>query len=66
MTEEFGRAYAASLARDHTLTALDSRTADEALAAGLPPRQVWEAICDDLEVPPEGRHGKEKPRRKSG
>ncbi|TGO05897.1 hypothetical protein SERN_0089 [Serinibacter arcticus] len=28
------------------MSGLDGRTADEALAAGVPPREVWEAVCD--------------------
>ncbi|WP_411285852.1 DUF3046 domain-containing protein [Lapillicoccus sp.] len=58
MNDEFGVAYAASLARDHTLSSLGSRTAAEALEAGISPREVWAALCDDMDVPVERRHGK--------
>ncbi len=57
VNEEFGPAYAASLARDHTLSSLGSRTATEALAAGVAPRAVWVALCDDMDVPSERRLG---------
>ena len=41
MEDEFGPTYAVSLARDLALDALGGRTAQEALDAGLPPRDVW-------------------------
>lgn len=64
MREEFGPGYAGSLAHDHTLGSLGGRTAEQALADGIPPRDVWRAVCDDFDVPPAGRFGKERrPRR---
>ena len=57
MDEEFGSASAASLARSHVLREVGSRTALEALEAGVPPREVWAALCEDLDVPPERRLG---------
>ncbi|MEO7752184.1 MAG: DUF3046 domain-containing protein [Terracoccus sp.] len=51
MDDEFGAAYAGSLARDHVLGELGNRTVLEALDAGEPPRAVWEAVCLDLAVP---------------
>lgn len=58
MDDEFGPTYAGSLARDHVLGALGGRTVDQALADGESPRTVWEALCDDMDVPAERRHGK--------
>ncbi|MDR1393875.1 MAG: DUF3046 domain-containing protein [Bifidobacteriaceae bacterium] len=46
----FGRVYAKSLASDMVLGALGSRTAEQALEAGIEPGQVWEALCDMMEV----------------
>ncbi len=66
MEDEFGPTYAASLAHDQALDALAGRTAQEALAAGTPPRAVWLALCDALEVPSERRHGVDRKRRNSG
>ncbi len=66
MDDEFGTAYAASLARDHTLGSLGGRTADEALVAGVPPREIWFALCDDMDVPAERRHGRDVRERKRG
>ncbi len=58
MDDEFGAPYAASLARDHSLGSLGSRTAVEAIEAGVSPREIWLALCDDMDVPPERRYDK--------
>ena len=55
MTEEFGRVRAEMLAKDHVLTALGGRTVDQALADGVPAKDIWRAVCDDFEVPVERR-----------
>ena len=60
MADEFGAGYADTVARWHTLRTLDSRTAEEALADGVPPRTVWLALCDDMDVPEERRFGKDR------
>ncbi|WP_076261057.1 DUF3046 domain-containing protein [Intrasporangium flavum] len=59
MDDEFGEGYARSLARDHVLGSLGGRTVDQALADGEPPRRVWEAICDDMDVPAARRLGRD-------
>lgn len=53
MTEEFGEIRADMLARDHVFSALDNRTVDQALDAGVPTKEIWRAVCDAFEVPPE-------------
>lgn len=53
---EFG-ARAASLVNDLALGALNARTAAEALDAGEPPREIWLALCAEMDVPVERRHG---------
>jgi len=58
MDDEFGPVLSRSLARDHVLAALENRTAAEALSAGTPTREVWLALCDDMDVPPERRLGR--------
>lgn len=63
MEGEFGRGYARSVAHDLTLDAVGGRTADDALEAGVPAREVWLALCDALDVPPERRFGKARPGR---
>jgi hypothetical protein len=60
---EFGRAHGRALTRDHVLFTLGNRTAEQALAAGVPEREVWLALCDALEVPEERRRGVEQHRR---
>jgi hypothetical protein len=55
MAEEFGGIRAEMLARDHVFSALGGRTVDEALDAGLSPKDVWRAVCEAFEVPPERR-----------
>ncbi|WP_114453030.1 DUF3046 domain-containing protein [Halopolyspora algeriensis] len=55
MTEEFGEIRADTLTRDFVLASLGHRTADQALDAGMEPKQVWFALCEALEVPPERR-----------
>lgn len=66
MAEEFGAAYAPSLARSHVLAALGGRTPHEALEAGCAPREVWLAVCEDLDVPESRRHGRELPPPRTG
>lgn len=46
-----------SVLNDLVLTPLSGRTASEALAAGVPPREIWFALCDEMEVPENRRHG---------
>lgn len=46
-----------SVLNDLVLTPLAGRTAKEALAAGIPPREIWLALCDEMEVPENRRHG---------
>jgi hypothetical protein len=46
-----------SLVADLSLSALAGRTAAEALAAGVAPREVWLALCAQTDVPVQRRHG---------
>ncbi|WP_370247617.1 DUF3046 domain-containing protein [Nocardioides sp.] len=50
MSQALG-ARAESWAEHTTITALGSRTVEEALAAGLTPREVWAAVAEMLEIP---------------
>jgi hypothetical protein len=54
--DEFG-ARGESLVADLVLTGLGHRTAAEALAAGVAPREVWLALCAETDVPAERRYG---------
>lgn len=57
MREEFGDVYAGVLVRDHWLATLGG-TAQDALDRGVPAREVWFTLCEDLQVPVARRHGR--------
>lgn len=48
---QFGPVRGASLLADHVLTRLGGRTAEQAIEAGVDPRDVWWALCADFDVP---------------
>lgn len=50
-----GPVYARTWARDFVMSDLGERTAEEALAAGMPPKEVWAAVWRALELPPSER-----------
>ena len=54
--DEFG-ARASTVISDLVLSDVGGRTAVEALAAGIPPREVWLALCAETDVPAERRYG---------
>lgn len=56
VADEFGPRAGALLA-DLVLTSLDDRTSIEALDDGVPPREIWLALCEATDVPPERRYG---------
>ena len=58
----FGSAYARTLTRQLALDACDSLTADAALEAGFAPRDVWHALCDQMDIPADSRDGGDKRR----
>ena len=51
MDDALGSSYARSWADMFVITELDGRTASEALAAGVSPKQVWAAVWRVLELP---------------
>ncbi|HAQ59181.1 MAG TPA: DUF3046 domain-containing protein [Microbacterium sp.] len=55
--DEFGAAYGAVITADLGLFALGGRTAVDAIAAGVDPREVWLALCNATDVPAERRYG---------
>ena len=57
MADEFGDAYGRVLAHDLVLSSVGGLTADQAIAAGVPPRQIWLALCDAQDVPMNRRYG---------
>jgi Protein of unknown function (DUF3046) len=50
MADEFGPR-AAALSRDHVFADLGGRTVQEALDAGIEPREIWRAVCEAYDVP---------------
>lgn len=44
-------AYARNWARQQVLRSLDGRTVEEALDGGEPPKHVWRAVWENLELP---------------
>jgi len=61
VAEEFGE-FGRVLRRDTVIVALGNRTADEALAAGVPTREVWFALCAAQDVPPHRWRGAGRPK----
>ena len=51
MRAQFGDAYANSVAKDHVLSALGSRTVNQALADGEDAKVVWRAVCEAFRIP---------------
>jgi hypothetical protein len=51
MREQFGAAYAESVAQDYVLSRLGGRTVNAALADGEDAKVVWRAVSDTFNVP---------------
>jgi hypothetical protein len=51
MNAQFGESYAASVAKDQVLARLGGRTVQRALADGIDPKIVWQAVCETFELP---------------
>lgn len=56
VNDEFGLRGDA-LVVDLVLPGVGGRTAAEALRAGVPPREVWLALCAETDVPLDRRYG---------
>jgi hypothetical protein len=56
VTEEFGPR-AGALLVDLALPTIGDRTAAQAMDAGIPPREIWLALCEEMDVPRERRYG---------
>lgn len=51
MDEQFGEAYAQSVAKDHVIGGLGGRTVEQALADGEDAKTVWRAVCEAFRLP---------------
>ncbi|QTX05023.1 DUF3046 domain-containing protein [Agromyces archimandritae] len=56
VADEFGESYGRVVLGDLVLPGIGC-TADDALAAGVPAREVWLALCEATEVPESRRYG---------
>ena len=57
VSDEFGEGYGRVLTRDLVLEEIGSRTADDAIKAGVATREIWVALCRAMDVPPERWYG---------
>jgi len=55
MRAQFGDVYADSVAKDHVLSELGSRTVNQALADGEDVKVVWRAVCEAFRIPEQRR-----------
>ena len=55
MTDALGASYAQAWASQQVIGALGGRTAQEALDAGIPPKDVWREVWQVLDLPPSQR-----------
>lgn len=62
MDHVFGAEYSRTLAGELALDGLDSRTAARSLEDGIDPRDVWHAVCQQMDVPLDRRDGGDRER----
>ena len=55
MERQFGAAYAESVAADQVLGELQGRTVTQALADGVPAKEVWRAVVSAWDLPAAAR-----------
>ena len=65
MTDEFGPSQAAVLLADFSISSLGGQTGNQAIEAGVDPREVWLALCQAMDVPKERWAGKPQKNKKS-
>jgi hypothetical protein len=51
MNDEFGEMRAATISADHVFATLGGVTVDGAIDKGIDPRVVWQAVCEEFDVP---------------
>jgi hypothetical protein len=51
MDDEFGEMRAASISADHVFAVLGGTTVDGAIDKGIDPRLIWQAVCEEFDVP---------------
>lgn len=60
LTDEFGGAEGRWIAHSHVLSSFNA-TPDELIDAGVDPREIWEGLCRDFDVPEDRRLGVDRP-----
>lgn len=55
MDQQFGSAYAQMVAGTHRIHALHDHTVTSAIDDEVPLRVIWNALCDDFDVPEQRR-----------
>ncbi|MHB1173283.1 MAG: DUF3046 domain-containing protein [Lacisediminihabitans sp.] len=61
--DEFGISYGRTLTHDLVLGELGDLTAEQAIASGLPTREIWLALCRASDVPENRWYGAAQVRR---
>lgn len=57
VSDEFGAEYGRVLTHDLVLGPVGGLTAQQAIRAGVNTREIWLALCEATDVPPERRYG---------
>jgi len=57
VADEFGAEYGRVLTHDLVLGKIGGVTAEQGIARGIPPREIWLALCEATDVPAERRYG---------
>lgn len=57
VADEFGADYGRVLTHDLVLGPVGGLTAEQAITKGIDTREIWLALCDATDVPPERRYG---------
>lgn len=57
VSDEFGREYGRVLTSDLVLGEIGGLTAQQGIAKGVAPREIWLALCEAMDVPANRRYG---------
>lgn len=57
VSDEFGAEYGRVLTHDQVLGDIGGLTAEQGIARGVPPRDIWLALCAAMDVPAHRRYG---------
>ena len=57
VADEFGAEYGRVLSHDLVLASVGGVSAEQAIERGVNTREIWLALCEATDVPPERRYG---------